>query len=349
VKTIVKKVGECKRLLEIELPETIVQEKFIQVYSELRKEAELRGFRKGKAPQDLLRKYYGKTATAEVTQRLILESFKRAVKEENLAPISSPQIRDIKLESTNTFSFKAEIEIKPQFKLKNYKNLKVKKKKIEVNDKDVEEVLLRLQEMNAQLHPVTGRTATKKGDWLLCDCKLFKGGNCVEEKENVWVALEEGKTSKEFIDGLVGANIGSTVTIKEKDVIHSIKVKEIKEKCLPTLDDNFAHSINRCKNLAELKELIYNDLVRHNEAKVKLDMKNQLLQQLLKDNKFSCPPSLVEEELEQLVNEAKLRQNLQRREEKKVFSQEEAMKEELKTEAENRVRLSFILDEIARQ
>jgi trigger factor len=163
------------------------------------------------------------------------------------------------------------------------------------------------------------------------------------------VALEEGKTSKELIDGLVGANIGSTVTIKEKDVIHSIKVKEIKEKCLPTLDDNFAHSINRCKNLAELKELIYNDLVRHNEAKVKLDMKNQLLQQLLKDNKFSCPPSLVEEELEQLVNEAKLRQNLQRREEKKVFSQEEAMKEELKTEAENRVRLSFILDEIARQ
>lgn len=348
MKTDIKKIGECKRLLKIELPRNVVHEKFTEVYAEIKAKASIPGFRVGKAPQDLLERYYNKTAINEVTQRLISESLEMAIKDINLTPIGLPQIKDVKLEGKSAFSFKAEIEIRPQVKLKNYKNLKVKRKKVEVSNKDVQEALLHLQQMNAQLHPVTGRVA-QKGDWLLCDCKSFKGDNQVEEKENVWIALEEAKNSKEFVEGLVGASTGETKTIKEKEIIYSIRIKEIKEKSLRALDDSFAQDVGKCKNLAELKELIRNDLIRRNEVRVKLDVKNQILEQLLKNNVFSCPSSLIENELKHLVNEAKLRLVYQGVDKEEIISQEERMKDELREEAERRVRLSFILDKIARE
>ncbi len=348
MKTNIKKIEECKRLLEVELPEDVVCEKFRQVYAELKAKAVIPGFRPGKVPQELLEKYYRKTAESEVSQRLILESYESALRETDLIPINSPQIKDVKLEEKNAFSFKAEIEIRPQVKLKGYKNLRIKKQKAEVSSQDVEEALLRLQQMNAQLRPVSGRAA-KGEDWLLCDYKSFKGDKCVEEKENAWIALEEGRSAKELIEGLRGANIGEKRTIKEKEGTHSILVKEIKEKILPSLDDDFALTVGKCKNLAELKDLIRNDLVRRNEAKVKLDMKNQLSAQLLKNNAFSCPSSLIEEELGHMVNQAKLRLTYQGVEKEKILSEEEKIKESLRAEAERRVRFSFILDEIARQ
>lgn len=360
MKTDIKKIGECKRLLKIELSPEMVQGKFAEVYRDLKITAAIPGFRTGKVPQDLLEKHYGKAAIDEVTQRLIWESLEKAVREVNLNPISSPQIKDVKLRGRDAFSFKAEIEIRPQVKLKNYKRLKVKKGKIEVSDKDVEEVLLRLQEMNAQLSPVTGRPA-KKGDWLLCDCKSLKpqkatpeatgdkGDNHVQEKKNIWIALEESRSPKELIDGLVGAGISEMRTVKEGEVTHSIEVKEIKEKNLPALNDDFAHTVGKCKNLAELKELIRKDLIQRNEAKVKLDMRSTISEQLLKGNVFNCPSSLIEKELEHLVNEAKLRLIYQGLEKEKVVSQEDKMKGELMAEATRRVRLAFILDQIAHE
>lgn len=346
-------------MLKIELSPEMVQGKFTEVYRDLKSTAAIPGFRTGKVPQDLLEKHYGKAAIDEVTQRLIWESLEKAVREVNLDPISSPQIKDVKLRGKDSFSFEAEIEIRPQVKLKNYKRLKVKKGKVEVSDKDVEEVLLRLQEANAQLSPVTGRSA-KKGDWLLCDCKsqrLLKApapsgderDNHVQEKKNTWIALEESRSPKEFIDGLVGASISETRTVKEGEVTHSIEVKEIKEKNLPALNDDFASSVGKCKSLAELKELIRKDLIQRNAAKVKLDMKNTISEQLLKVNVFNCPSSLIEKELEHLVDEAKLRLIYQGLEKEKIVSQEDKMKGELRAEATRRVRLAFIFDQIAHE
>lgn len=261
-------------MLEVELPSEMVSEKFKEVYAELSKKASIPGFRTGKVPQDLLEKHYGKTAKDEVTQRLILESCEKAVRESNLLPISSPRIKDVQLQGKNTFSFKAEIEIRPQVKLKTYKNLKIKRKKLEVSDKDIEEALLRLQQMRAQSSA---------------------------------------------------------------------------EKELPPLDDKFAQDVANCKNLAELKILIRNDIVRHNQAEEKADMRSQLSEQLLKNNTFNCPPSLIEEELRHMVNQAKVRLIYQGVEKGKVVAEEEKMKERLRPQAVNHVRLSFVLDEIARQ
>ena len=98
MKTNVKRIGECKRLLEVELPKDVVSKEFNKVYGELKKRAFVPGFRIGKAPQDLLEKYYSETAANKVTQRLISESLELAVREANLAPISLPQIRDVRLE-----------------------------------------------------------------------------------------------------------------------------------------------------------------------------------------------------------------------------------------------------------
>lgn len=359
MKTDIKKIGECKRLLKIELSPEAVQGKFTEVYRDLKGTATIPGFRTGKVPQDLLEKHYGKAAIDEVTQRLIWESLEKAIREINLNPISSPQIKDVKLRGRDAFSFKAEIEIRPQVKLKQYKRLKVKKGKIEVSDKDVEEVLLRLQEANAQLSPVTGRPA-KKGDWLLCDCKSLKprkkseatgdkGDDHVQEKKNTWIALEEARSPKELIDGLVGVSISEMRTVKEGEITHSIEVKEIKEKNLPALDDDFALSIGKCKSLAELKELIQKDLIQRNEAKVKQDMINVISEQLLKSNVFNCPFSLIEKELNNLVNEAKLRLIYQGVEKEKIVFQEDKMKRELRPQAARRVRLAFILDQIAHE
>jgi len=153
MKSSIKKLKNCKNIVEVKLPLERVRDEFKKVYSSIGKVANIPGYRVGKAPQDLLELHYGKTAKEEVLKNLIPETYRMIIDEYKLNPIGYPDISDVKLDSNQGFSYKATFETRPDIPLKNYKGLKLKKKKVEVKDEDVQKDIESLREANVQEVP----------------------------------------------------------------------------------------------------------------------------------------------------------------------------------------------------
>ncbi|MFH1478959.1 MAG: trigger factor [Candidatus Omnitrophota bacterium] len=149
----VKKLKNCKKIIEVKIPSERVKDTFDKVYNRLKKVASVPGYRVGNAPRDLLEKHYSETAKEEVIKRLIPESYKDILEEHKLDPMGYPDIKDVNLEMDGSFSYVASIETKPGFSIKNYKGLKLKKKKLEVKEEDINKNLESLREMNASKVP----------------------------------------------------------------------------------------------------------------------------------------------------------------------------------------------------
>ena len=153
MKSNIKKHKNCKRVVEVNLPPERVKDEFDRVYRDIQKAASVPGYRVGKAPRDLLELHYGKTAREEVIKNLIPETYGNILEQHKLDPIGYPDISDVKLDFKDGFYYKASIETRPEFSLKNYKGLKLKKKSTEVKEEDVQKNLESLREMHAQRVP----------------------------------------------------------------------------------------------------------------------------------------------------------------------------------------------------
>jgi len=159
MKSSVKKLKNCKHSLEVSLSAEKVQQAFDEVYSDLGKYASVPGFRKGKAPRDLLKLHYSKTAREEVLKKLIPETYEKILEEHKLDPIGYPDVTDVKLDEKEGFSYRASIETRPEFNLKNYKGLHLKRKSAEVTEADLAKNLEHLREMYSQSVPKEGSSA----------------------------------------------------------------------------------------------------------------------------------------------------------------------------------------------
>lgn len=140
-----KKLDTTKVQLEIEVPAENVKQKFEEVYERLGKEAKIPGFRPGKAPRDILEKHHSRLAREEVIKNLIPEAYKDSLEKEKISAIEMPEISEVKLES-NILSFKAVVEVRPQINIKEYKNIKLKYKKIALSQDEIEKALNSLKE-----------------------------------------------------------------------------------------------------------------------------------------------------------------------------------------------------------
>ena len=153
MKSSIKKLKNCKKVLEVTLPPQRVKDEFEKVYEGIKKVASIPGYRTGKVPRDLLELHYHKTVEEEVIKNLIPESYKKIIEQYNLDPIGYPDISDVKMDFKEGFSYKASIETRPEIALKNYKGLKIKRKLVEVKEEDIARNLESLREINAQNVP----------------------------------------------------------------------------------------------------------------------------------------------------------------------------------------------------
>ncbi|MBU1006979.1 MAG: hypothetical protein KKH08_05245 [Candidatus Omnitrophica bacterium] len=162
MKSSIKKLKNCKNIVEISLSREKVKDEFNKVYEGIKKVASVPGYRVGKAPRDLLESHYAKSAKEEVIKNLIPETYRKILEEHKLDPIGYPDISDVKLDADGDFSYKAGIETRPEFSLKNYKGIKLKKKNVEVKEEDVQKNLESLREANAQNIPKEGSEEKEK-------------------------------------------------------------------------------------------------------------------------------------------------------------------------------------------
>lgn len=359
MKVELKELEPCRRLLEIEVPAEVVQIRFDRFYAELGKTAKVPGFRSGKAPRNILEMRYQGQARDEVLKRLIPDSYREAMRSHSLVPVDLPEISEVKFERDRPFSFKATVDIRPEIKLGNFKGLKVLKKKAEVRTEEVTKALVELQEASVQYVTVEARPV-QMGDYVSVDLEGFVGEASIDKRNDLWLAVDKGSYLAGVPEGLVGARQGETkdinVTLPEdfakkefakKMATFKVRVKEIKEKRLPPLDDELATSLGEFKSLDDLREVIKRDLGVRKDIECRTDVENQILDQLIKRSPFEVPGSLVKRQTDRLVREAKARLLYQGLKKEEIDSQEELLGKTLTSDALRQVKVAFILGEIA--
>ncbi len=362
MKAEVEKLEECKVALKIEVPVNRVREELDNLYNDLQKKAKLPGFRRGKVPLDILKTYFERSIRADALDRLIPDAYQEALKENDFAPCSQPKIEEIKYEDNKPLNFKATVEIKPKITLKKYKGLKAKRIIKIVTEENVNRALERLQHRHAEFIAVEDRPA-KKGDWVIIDFIGSIEGKSFKDNEAKNFSLEIGSKTLvgDFEDQLVGLKKGEEKETKVKfpkdyhnkelagkEVLFKVNLKEIKEKKLPELNDEFAKDL-KFNNLEELKIRIKKDLESYEEEHSERVLRDNLMDWLIRKTPFPLPKAMVERELEVMIEDALTRMRYSGLDPKRVGIEEAKLKEKYRPSAERKVKSTLILEKIAKQ
>ena len=364
MKTSVEEISSIKKKVFIEIPEDQVNKEVESFYKDLGKKAKIKGFRPGKVPRNILERYFKDYVKAEVVQKLIQDTYPQALSEIDLQPVSPPVIDPGEFEGGKSFQYSAVIEVKPDIKLEGYTGLKIEGKKEEVKDEEVEERLRALQNLHANLKTISEARPIQAGDFVIVDYEASMGGKPLEGGKAIDFTVEVG--SGQFIPALEEKLIGLKpeeekeieVSFPEdygyqkwagKTISFHVKIKEIKEKILPPLDDEFAKDLGDYSSFEELKAKLKGEIEKEKELVLERQLKDQVVDQLLEANPFEVPESLVEEQAKAMVSDTKLKLAAQGVVLKNLGVTEEKLQEDYKAMAQKQVKTFLILDKIASQ
>ena len=324
------KVEKTKNANEVKLEITVEAAKFDEaikkVYFQSAKYINIPGFRKGKAPMNIVEKYYGKEIFYEdAFNEVAGEALDEAIKENKLEVVSRPDIDVTQIEKGKDLIFTAIMQTKPEAELGKYKGIEIKKVEYTVSDEDIEHELGHMQEHNSRLISVEDRPV-EKGDIATIDFEGFVDGKAFEGGKAEGHDLEIG--SNTFIPGFEDQVIGMKVEeerdinvkfpdeyfskdLAGKDAVFKVKVHEIKKKELPTLDDEFAKDVSEFDTLKELKEDIKSKKQKQNEEKAKYETQDAIIKALCENLKVDIPSGMVEMEIDNMIKDIEQRLSYQ--------------------------------------
>ena len=360
----VEEISSIKKKVSIEIPGDEVTKEVDSFYKDLGKKANIKGFRPGKVPRNILERYFKDYVKAEVVQKLIGESYPKALTEANLEPVAPPVIDPGEFSEGKSFQYSAVIDVKPDIKLEGYTGLKIEGKKEELKDEEVEQRLKSLQNLHANLKTVSEGRPIQAGDYVIVDYEASVGGKPLEGAKALDFTVEvgSGQFIPTFEEKLIGLNPGEEKEIEVsfpedygyqkwagKTILFHVKIKEIKEKILPVLDDEFAKDLGDYSSLEELKTKLRGEIEKEKELALERQLKDQVVDQLLEANPFEVPESLVEEQAKALASDMKLRLAAQGMDLKNLGVTEEKLQGDYKAMAQKQVKTFLILEKIASQ
>ena len=323
------------------------------------------GFRKGKVPMNVVKKYYGIEVLLEDAVNFAIEgSYSEVLKENNIIPVDYPKIDVVEVGEGKDFVYTAEVTVYPEVELGEYKGLSIEKKTYEVTEEEVSKKLKEMQEKNARVETKEEGTV-ENGNIAVIDFKGYVDGEAFQGGEGNDYSLEIG--SKTFIDTfeeqLVGAKVNDTVEVnvtfpenygKEelngKPAKFEVTIKEIKVKELPELDDEFAKETSEFDTIADLKADVTKKLEEANAERAEREFEEAVITAVAGNAKVEIPEVMVEKEVDKMV------QNLQQRLQYQCLSleqyfqftgtDEEKMREYMRTNAQTKVKVDLVLEAI---
>ena len=320
------------------------------------------GFRKGKVPMSVVKKYYGIEVLLEDAVNFAIEgSYANVLKENNVRPVDFPKVEVVQAEEGKDLIYTAEVTVYPEVELGAYKGLNVEKKTYEVTEEEVAAKLKEMQEKNARVEVKEG--AIENGNIAVIDFKGFIDGVAFEGGEGHDYSLEIGSGS--FIDNfeeqLVGAKAGDKVEVnvtfpenygKEelngKPAKFEVEVKEVKAKELPVLDDEFAKEVSEFETLEALKEDTTKKLEEANTARAEREYEEAILRAVVENAKMDIPAVMVEQEIDRMVQNLAQRLQYQGLTLEQYFqftgTDAEKMREYMKENAETKVKTELVLE-----
>ncbi|MBI5643344.1 MAG: trigger factor [Deltaproteobacteria bacterium] len=314
----IEDLSSVKKKLEITVSADAVKKEIEAAYQSLKSSVNIAGFRKGAVPMNIIKARFGDHVQEDVAKKLVETSYPHALHEKELVPVEAPKIELIttKLEDGKEFTYSVTVEVNPNVDLSadDYKGMELKKEKIEVSDKDIEEGIERLREVKADFKEID--RAAKAGDLVVVDFEGFLGDEPVKNSKSVDypVILGEKTLLPGFDEALTGASKGENkeakITFPEnysekalagKEAKFKIAIKAVKEKGLPELNDEFAKSVG-CDTLEALNGKVKEELVRVKETHDKERLKNEILDKLIAKHSFDVPETLVNRYLGVILN-----------------------------------------------
>lgn len=359
LKISVKDGKTCEKILKIEVSPENVAHEFDHFYREVAPTAKVPGFRPGKATRQVLELHYGGQAREHVLKNLISESYHQAIKEKAIEPLNFPDVKDVKFDGKK-LSYEALVEIRPKVKLSRITGLSAKKEKAEVKEEEIAQTLKRVQDSLAQFKAVEDRPA-QLGDCVIADYVCTVEGKELEKRKDDWFELQkEEEYLKGFSQQLVGVKPGDERTVevafpkdfgrKEaagKQAVFSVKVKEIKSKQVPELNDEMAQSAGEFKTFEELKQKIEQDLRSTKERDIEMKYERDLLDELIKHNKVEFSEGLVMRRAEKMMENAARDLKARGSAEDKIKEMQEKMKADFEKEARRQIHIAFLLEEVS--
>ena len=353
--------------LTIEVPAEEFEAAIEKAYQKAKGRIALPGFRKGKAPRKMIEKMYGAGVFYEDAANIVIpEAYDNAVKERGENIVSRPAIDVTQIEAGKSFIFTAEVALKPEVTLGEYKGVEVPKQEIEVTEEEIQAEVDKERERNSRTIDVDDR-AVENGDLIKLDFDgsvdgvPFEGGKATDYP----LTIGSGSFIPGFEDQLIGAKIGEEVEVnvtfpeeyhaenlKGKAAVFKCKVNEIKVKELPEADDEFAQDVSEFDTLAEYKEDLKKNLLEKKEAAAKREKENAAVAKAVENAQMEIPEAMIQEQVRRMVEDFARRiesQGITMTQYMQFTGMDQAkMEEQMKPEALKRIQNSLVLEAVAK-
>ena len=361
----VEKLEKNMAKLTVEVPAEQFEAALKTSYNKNKNKFNIPGFRKGKAPQAMIEKMYGVGVFYEdAVDEAINASYPDAAKESGLEIVSRPEISIEQVEKGKSFIYVATVATKPEVTLGEYKGIEVEKAKPEVTDADVEAELKKVQEQNSRLVSVADR-AVADGDQTVIDFEGFVDGKAFEggKAEDYTLVIGSHSFIDTFEDQLIGKNIGEDVEVNVtfpaeyheaelagKPATFKVKIKEIKMKELPELNDEFASEVSEFETLDAYKEDVKNKLAETKQAQATAENENNVVQKVVDNAQMDIPAPMVDEQVRNMIEDYARRLQSQGISFDQYLqftgSTIEQLQEQMRPQAELRLRTRLVLEAV---
>jgi trigger factor len=363
MKVTVEDISAVKKKLEIVIPQEKVSGDLDAAYNTLRKTAQIKGFRPGKAPRSILERLYKNQVEHEVASKLISDAYPKAIEEQRLEPVGVPAVEKGQLSSHTDFAFSMTLEVSPHIEPRAYLGMEIEKEELRVTEAMVEERLEQIRSAHAKLQTVEEDRPLKEGDIAVIKYQGYENGKPLNKivSENFTILLGQNRFNADIERQLVGVKKGEEKSIEVtfpqefgnplvagKTILFEVKVLDIKERVLPDLDDEFARDLGGdFQTLQDLKTKLKEQVTEEESRRIERNLNEQIQQKLIESHEFETPRSLVDLQTRKMMNNLEnnlLQQGLNF---ESVGIVPESMAEKYQVQAEKQVKASLLLRSIA--
>jgi trigger factor len=360
----VESLSKIKKKITFEIPAERVASEIDKVYEEIRKRASIKGFRKGKAPRTFIEKHYGNMMEEDVLKNLVNETYFKTLSEENIVPISHPVIDSDDLKKGEPFRYSATVEVYPEIEVRDYAGLEVEKERYVQDDEVIERRLQEMRENMAQMKPADEGHVAAIGDFLTLDFAGSVDGTPFEHgaAEDYLLEIGSGRFIPGFEEQIVGMKAGDegqvTVTFPEnhgnadlagKEAVFAVKVKDIKIKELPPLDDEFARELGEFETLDQLRTKLTEVNEKQERERIESDLRERIVKALIARNDFEIPEAMVEKQLQVMLESTRKRLAAQKLSLEMMGLDESGYLSRFRDTAESQVKGALLLEALAGQ
>jgi len=363
MKVDVSSISGVEKRMTVCIPGSRVDEEIDKTYKGLKKEVKIKGFRPGKVPVAILKKHFKAQVEEDVIQKIVSDSYPKALDEVNERPVSQPKIENGIIEAGKDFTYTAVFEVKPEIDVKDYEGLELAQEKVEITDEDVDKEIETLRKSYATLKEVTERAA-QKGDTVVVNYEGTVDGEAIPQgkQEDYSMELSEATVFPGMADQIAGMNTGESKdfsidlpedygdeTFAGKKADFTLTLNEIKERILPVLDDEFARDLGEYKDIQDLKTKFRASMLDQKKQKSENDIREKIFDLLIEKNSFDVPQKMVETQAKNMLMEMQQMFSAQGLNLADMGQSPERLLENYKGPAEKQVRAALLLEAIAKK